>query len=147
MSNPSKTKGTEAESAVVKTLKAAGFRAKRLTLHGNKDVGDVDCGLDDIVIEVKGGHAAESASDGQIEKWRQETEVEKRNAGAAAGALIVKRKGIGPTNAGRWWVVLRLDELDYLQGNPFPAHADGLVRIHLHLFIDLLLTFSQRRAQ
>ena len=50
------------------------------------DVGDVDCGLDAICIEVKGGKAAESASDGQIEKWLIETAIERGHAYAEAGA-------------------------------------------------------------
>lgn len=106
MTNKSGRLGTEAEVAVVKVFKDAGFRAKRLTLHGNKDVGDIDIGLDSVVVEVKGGKAAETASDEQIVKWLRETETERQNAGADIGILVVKRKGIGYPNAGRWWAIL-----------------------------------------
>lgn len=145
MTNKPKNIGTQAETAVVRVLKEAGFRAKRLTLHGSSDVGDVDCGLDAVCIEVKGGKAAEQASDGQIEKWLAETETERRNAGADVGVLVVKRKGIGPANAGKWWVILPQMQLTYLMGF-FPG--DGLfpVRIHLDTFIGVLLTFSRRQG-
>lgn len=117
MTNKSGRLGTEAEVAVVKVFKDAGFRAKRLTLHGSKDVGDIDIGLDTVCVEVKGGKAAESASDGQIEKWLEETDTERVNAGATIGVLVVKRKGIGPANAGKWWAILFLDDLQWLLVN------------------------------
>lgn len=149
MSNPSKAKGTSAESAVVRVMKDAGLRAKRLTLHGSKDVGDVDCGIDAIVVEVKGGKTAESASDGQITAWLVETDNEVRNANAKIGVLVVKRKGIGPANAERWWAITSIRELDILMGteNPFPSpwyHQP--IRMHLSTFISVILTFAQREG-
>lgn len=140
MTNKPKAIGTAAESAVVRVLKDAGFRAKRLTLHGSSDVGDVDCGHDAICIEVKGGHAAETASDGQIEKWLTETATERHNAGADIGILVVKRKGIGPANAGQWWAITNLWELDTLMGgaNPFMVRPFAPVRVHLDTMVDLL---------
>lgn len=147
MTNKPKAIGTAGESAVVRVMRDAGLRAKRLTLHGSKDVGDVDCGVDGIVVEVKSGKTAESASDGQITAWLVETDNEVRNANAKIGVLVVKRKGIGPANAERWWAITSIRELDILMGteNPFPSpwyHQP--VRMHLSTFIGLVLTFAQR---
>lgn len=144
MTNKSKNLGTAAESAVVKVFKDAGFRAKRLTLHGSKDVGDIDIGLDDVVIEVKGGAAAERASDGQVDAWLGETAKEVANAGASFGVLVVKRKGIGPANAGRWWAILTDEWHDLLTGNPFPVNRGYVVRLHLDTVVALLDNVRKR---
>lgn len=104
--------GTQAESAVLKVLSQHWPTADRAPLRGNLDQGDI-LGTP-YVWEVKGGHAAESASDGQIDKWLAETTVEFVNARKAAlarrvpppihGFLVTKRKAIGPKNAHDWWV-------------------------------------------
>lgn len=137
MTNKSGRLGTQAESAVVEVFKSAGFRAKRLTLHGSKDVGDIDIGLDAVCVEVKGGKAAEQASDGQIEKWLEETDVERVNAGAWVGILVVKRKGIGYPNAGRWWCIMR--DYDYCKLLGLGDHGIGVpIRLLLEDTLPLL---------
>lgn len=105
--NKPKIIGTTAESAVRNVCKVSGFPdTERIALHGFYDEGDVLLGNTHYktIIEVKGGKAAECASDNQIVKWLGEAERERINAGAAIGVLVTKRKGIGPANAGRWWV-------------------------------------------
>jgi hypothetical protein len=105
--------GTSAESAVVKVARASGFPfAERRALAGSEDQGDVR--LDPrgrVVLEVKAGKAAETASDAQVEAWLVETERERVAAGAWYGFLILKRAGKGPRNADRWWAVGRLDDI------------------------------------
>jgi hypothetical protein len=99
--------GTRAESAVVKFLRENGFpHAERRALTGSQDQGDIT-GCPGLVFEVKGGEAAKNASDGQVEKWLAETEIERNNANADIGVLVVQRRGIGAPNAGRWWAVIR----------------------------------------
>lgn len=102
VANPSKEKGTKAESAVVQAAHTAGFMAaERLALAGAHDMGDVRlCG--GVVIEVKAGKAAEQASAQLIEDWLQETEKERVNANADFGLLVTKRKGKGLDNAHLW---------------------------------------------
>ena len=103
MVNPSKAIGTQAETLVVRYLQANGFgTAERRALHGTYDLGDIT-GIPGVVIEVKSGHAAETASDGLINAWLAETETERRNADADIGVLVVKRKGKG--SAGDWWAI------------------------------------------
>lgn len=107
----SKGIGTRAESATVKVLRANGFpRAERAALHGALDEGDIT-GVPGICVEVKGGKAAENASDGQVAKWLAEVDVECINRGGDIGVLVMKRRGIGHGNADRWWAVLRLADL------------------------------------
>lgn len=99
--------GTAAETAVVKALRQLGFpHAERRALAGAHDLGDIT-GTPGVVWEIKGGNAAKTASDGQVEKWLDETECERRNAGAGRGVLVIQRAGIGAANAHRWWAVTR----------------------------------------
>jgi hypothetical protein len=106
--NKPKRIGTAAESAVTKFLRTNGFpHAERRALTGAYDQGDIT-GCPGLVFEVKGGEAARTASDGQVEAWLAETETERINAGADLGILVMQRRGVGPANAGRWWAVMRL---------------------------------------
>lgn len=99
--------GTMAETAVVRALRNLGFpHAERRALAGAYDLGDIT-GTPGLVWEVKGGNAAKTASDGQVEKWLDETERERINAGADYGILVVQRAGIGAANADRWWAITR----------------------------------------
>lgn len=142
MANKSGNLGTMAETAVTKAFRAEGFRSRRLTLHGNKDIGDIDIGLDEIVVEVKGGHQAESASDEQVRLWMVETNVEVENAGAVAGVLVMKRKAIGYSRAAEWWAVCNLSTLLWLEAgwpsSVSTASFDPLVRLRLGDWIALL---------
>lgn len=114
--NRSKQIGTSAESAVVKLARSSGFPyAERRALAGTDDQGDVK--LDSrgrVILEVKAGKAAETASDSQVAAWLVETEREREAAGAWYGFLVLKRAGKGPRNAGQWWAVGRLDDLALL---------------------------------
>lgn len=130
MANPSKAKGTAAESAVVKFARANGFgRADRLTLSGRYDRGDVDLTGDRrIVIEVK---AYATYSDAMVMLWLGDTERERLNAGAEYAFLVVKRAGKGTPE--HWWAV----ELEDVAGTPRPVYrylSDHLVRLRLRGF-------------
>lgn len=137
MVNRSKNLGTAAETAVVRYLRANGFpQAERRALAGSYDLGDVT-GIPGVVIEVKGGQAAKTASDGQVTLWLAETERERVNARADVGILVMSRSGIGPSRAGSWWAVVRLDQFVTIGGFPLPAHT---VRMHLSDAIRLMRT-------
>jgi hypothetical protein len=106
MVNKPKEIGTACETAVVRHLVAHGFpSAERPALHGALDEGDIT-GTPGVAWEVKGGHAAESASDAQIHAWMSETETERVNRRADVAVLVCKRKGKGAANAGSWWAFL-----------------------------------------
>lgn len=127
--------GTAAETAVRNHLLSAGYdpmAAHRNVLKGTNDEGDVwlreSFGL--IVFEVKGGKSAKEASYGQIQKWFQEAELEKRNANASLGFLVTQRAGVGYPRAGEWWAYAKLGDLMYLR-NRLEHNDDTLVRITL----------------
>jgi hypothetical protein len=103
MVNRPKNIGTAAETAVVRAARPRGFPgADRLTLTGALDRGDVGL-CPGVIVEVKGGDAARTASDGMIDGWLIETERERVNAGADVAFLVTQRAGVGPANAHRWW--------------------------------------------
>ncbi len=116
--------GTRAETAVVRVLASSGFpHAERRALAGAYDLGDIT-GTPGIAWEVKGGKAAKTASDGQVDAWLRETETERVNARADVGILVMQRAGYGPERAGRWWAIIWLHQIN--------AHApDMAVRVHL----------------
>jgi len=100
-----KAKGTAAESAVVKYLSGQGFPgAERRALAGSSDLGDIT-GIPGLVMEVKNHRTY------KFPAWVEETEVERVNASADYGILIVKPNGIGTTRVGDWWAVMPLSEI------------------------------------
>jgi hypothetical protein len=99
-----KAKGTSAETAVVNYLIARGYvHAERRALAGVNDKGDV-AGLPGVCIEVK-AHKTYS-----IPAWLKELAVEKVNAKAQVGFLVVKPVGVGSANTGAWWAIMPLEQ-------------------------------------
>ncbi len=98
MANPSKAKGTAAETAVVRYLQTNGFPfAERRALNGSLDRGDI-AGITDTVIEVK---AAKTLT---FPQWLRELAVEMGNDDAGYGVVIAKRRGT--TDVGEWFAVM-----------------------------------------
>lgn len=112
MTNKPKRIGTAAESKVVKFLLSIGFdptTAMRKTLSGAADVGDVWChhASGTIVIEVKGGEAANSASHNQIRAWLAEAVREARNTKldvALTPIVVTQTRGIGSAGGWKAWI-------------------------------------------
>lgn len=120
--NRSKSKGTATETAVTRYAQSNGFpHAERRALHGSLDRGDVLL-CPGVVLEVKGGVTAETASDLLVERWLVETELERVNAGAAVALLVTKRAAVGSLRAGQWWAHLRLSTLAQITSSvPYPV--------------------------
>ena len=116
MSNPSKRKGTAAESAVRTAAEANGIPAVRVALAGSQDQGDVwlwpvDNGAK-ICIEVKAGEQAANPSWGQIDKWFREAESEAaRTPNCDMAVLVIRRRGSGM--AGDWHAWFRMSDLNW----------------------------------
>jgi len=153
MVNPSRNKGTAAETALVRYAREQGFpHADRIALSGSADRNDVRLTKElrnGVCVESKAGRAAETAGDLLVDAWMAECEAGRRNAQAALGVLVVKRAGYGPTRCGRWWAILPLGALVKLRnGTPVQPHAsiiyrgsDALpVRMHLDALMPLLAT-------
>lgn len=128
----SKQIGTAAETLAVRFMRANGFPgADRRPLKGNQDQGDILL-EPRVIAEVKGGHAAEDASPGQIVAWMRETATEGVNAGAEVAFLVVKRKGAGAAKVGTWNTFWPLSTLYRLRGYPFKvASEDAIVSMSL----------------
>jgi Holliday junction resolvase len=110
MSNPSKQKGTAAETALLRWLHANGHPdAVRNPPSGAKDVGDLTVGVIDVcegqyavTIEVKNRRDLAAA----IRDGLNELDTEMHNAGTTNGVLVVKPRGKG--NPGDWYAIRRL---------------------------------------
>jgi hypothetical protein len=97
MANPSKQKGTAAESLVVTYLHAFGFhQAERRALAGNLDKGDV-AGVPDTCLEIKDCARIDLAG------WTAELHAEMHNSNARHGTVIAKRRGT--LDVGRWYAI------------------------------------------
>lgn len=100
-----KQKGTAAETALVRFLQGQGFPgAERRALGGGgfgEDLGDIT-GIPALCMEVK-NHATY-----KIPAWLKETEIERQNAKADFGILVVKPNKIGmtPDKVGQWWGIM-----------------------------------------
>lgn len=102
MTNKPKAIGTRGETGVVRVARDLGFpEARRLALAGADDQGDAIL-CPGIIAEVKTGKAAKTASLAQIDLWWLETEIERQNAGATIGLLVVQRAGYSPERAAYW---------------------------------------------
>lgn len=122
MSNPSKARGTKAETDLLRWLHGNGHpEAVRNPPAGNADVGDLRCECErtfyapgdgkgpglmttyafPVVIEVK--HYAGERMSTALANGTAELEVEKANAGTAHGVLVVRRPG--KTDPGEWYAV------------------------------------------
>ena len=109
--NPSKNKGTAAESAVTRYLLSRGITATRAPQHGSADRGDVwafptDAGYR-LVIEVKAGEQAANPTMTQVRAWQREANVEAgRVPDADAAVLVLKRKGSAKPQDWPAWVTV-----------------------------------------
>ena len=128
MTNPSRATGTRAESLVTRWLRANGFPdARRQPLTGSADHGDIlVCTRPTVILEVKSGMAAETASRGRIGAWLAKTETERVNARADVAALVQHRRGRSVTDWTVWlpsadWVRLLTGETLTTADAPWPV--------------------------
>jgi hypothetical protein len=106
MSNPSKQKGTTAETAVVRWFQGHGWpRAERRALSGAYDMGDINL-EPGIVVEVKNTKTITLA------EFVAETERERINANAEFGMCVIKKRGT--TDPGQFYAVTSLDQMAWL---------------------------------
>jgi hypothetical protein len=109
MVNRSKQKGTSTETLVVNYFRANGWPyAERRALSGNLDKGDI-AGMPGLCVEVKYGNETL-----KIGPWLTETGIERLNAGADHGVLVVKPFGMGEKNVGRFYAVMVAHDFEVL---------------------------------
>lgn len=110
MVNRSKGKGTSAESALALYLREHGWPyAERRSLAGALDKGDIT-GCIGLAFEVK--YTSERM---QLGGWLTETSVERRNAGADHGILVIKPPGLGAQRVGRWYAAMLGEDFERLR--------------------------------
>lgn len=121
MSNPSKRKGTEAETAVTLAMRSTHWpSAERRTLSGSQDKGDINTGNSRLVIEVKADKALE------YPRYLRETEIERVNAGADLGVCVIKPPGLGQRRVGYWWMLM--SDATWHQLHDVPSKGDNYYR-------------------
>jgi hypothetical protein len=111
LTNRSKQKGTSEESRAVRYFRRVfndiEHTIDRLTLHGNKDVGDIG-GIyingEKCVVEVKNCKRME------LSKWVKEAQIEAGNADAPNYIVVHHRAGIGEANYGQTFVTTTLEQ-------------------------------------
>lgn len=110
MANPSKAKGTAAESAVRDLAAAHGIPARRVALAGIYDEGDVHLWDGRCVVEVKAHKDHPSWT--QVDKWWHEMEAEcGRVSNCHIGVLVIKRPGSGLAMACDWFAWILASDL------------------------------------
>lgn len=130
MANPSKRKGTAAESAVAAYFIRRGWPfAERRALTGSQDKGDL-AGIYGVagaaVLEVK------NCKTPAIPAWLREAAVEQQNAGASVSAVISKPRGVGYDRVADWHAHLTVRQLcdllaaaGYRGSHPQPDQEDA----------------------
>ena len=104
MVNPSKQKGTRAETAVVNYLHQNGHPdAHRIALKGTADEGDIAV-TNNINLEIKSGVGAETAPTGLIREWLIDCQREAVYAQKPYCFLVTKRRGRSHPSAWRVWI-------------------------------------------
>lgn len=122
MSNPSKSKGTSAESAFCKDPKVLAHfpHIERRTLSGKYDEGDI-AGMVGLCVEIKNHKSY------KIPQWLKETKVETENSEADYGLLVIKPNGVGLSSVQDWWCVMTVSQvLDLLQDAGYGAPKQEL---------------------
>lgn len=120
MVNRPRARGTLAETAVVDYLKVHGWPyAERRTLSGSQDRGDVS-GCIGLAIEVKYANAGM-----KLGPWLLETGVERLNAGADHGILVVKPLGLGTRSVGSWYAVMIGQDFSLLVAKSITMYMEG----------------------
>ena len=157
MSNPSKDKGTAAETAVVKLAAAMGIPAKRVALAGAADQGDVWLWPEGdgarVVVEVKDAASRTSKNVGlpswtDLQDFWAEAEREAlRVPNCDVTLLVVKRPGKGLDNAADWFAfALTNDLLPWEMGSTSLYHG-GPQKVPGMWPLGALLSWMQRHGR
>ena len=103
MSNPSKEKGTKAETRVVRFMAEYGIRAERCALSGAEDCGAIKFEFNGnrAIIEVKTGKMTDNPSRKKLAGWIAEATREGNNA-QLPSVLVVARYNRSPKDYDVW---------------------------------------------
>jgi hypothetical protein len=123
MVNRAKKTGTAHESRSVTWLKRNGWPyARRITMKGQRDEGDIDLGNGiPVVVEAK----AEKAID--LAGYVKELGAEIVNADAETGVVIIKRRGT--TDVGKYYALTTVENWNNLARQVYKVRKRRLVRL------------------
>lgn len=128
MSNPSKAKGTRAETKVANYLTANGLRTARRPLAGSADKGDL-CMLlpsgEEVTLEVKAGKQTQNFPRSRMDRWKRETLQEGRNAKSRCALVVVRYKR-------------SFDDAEVWLPNSQWGGVNGWTMIHMDMFVDAM---------
>lgn len=134
MANPSKEKGTKAETKVARYLTDRGLPTERRALAGANDMGDLRMLLpsgEEVTLEVKAGKQTQSFPRSRMDKWKRETLQESRNSKCRCALVIVKyRRAFADTEV---WLP-----------NSQWGGVNGWTMIHIDMFADAMWIMEER---
>lgn len=93
MANPSKAKGTRAETSVARYLTKYGLPTERKALAGSQDKGDLRMTMPDgteVTLEVKTGKQTANYNRKQLLGWMVQTMIEGRYSECRSALVIVR---------------------------------------------------------
>lgn len=128
MANKSGAIGTRTATWTCDAFRRHGFPHAERRDETQPDQGDI-AGMIGIAVQVKGGHAAEDASLGQIRRWLDQTEAQRIAAGADLGILVCKAKGVGFANADQWWLYFTENTYRKIIGDLIPGNDHIVMRV------------------
>jgi hypothetical protein len=125
MVNIPRIKGTGAETAVVSYLSEHGWPyAERRSLNGSQDRGDVT-GMPGLAVEVKYANAGI-----RMGTWLSETGVERLNARADHGILVIKPVGMGDRKVGQWLAAMTGEDFNRLWAKALMAPEFSVIVVN-----------------
>ena len=139
MANRSKAKGSSFESQCVSYLRErlGQEQIERRALHGSRDMGDVyNLRADDAtgIVECKNVVRYGPAD---VEKWREQTVAERKNAGADFALLVIHRPGCGRARFGMNRCDMQLRDLDVIAGDRFTClMGDSMTDMWVTMTVD-----------
>jgi hypothetical protein len=116
MGNRNKAKGTAFETSVLRYLRPYFSRAYRTSTKGKYDTGDINGvsnGPKQAIFQCKNQQTF------KLSEWLNATveQSEQEEVAPALPVLVVKRPGVGDSNIGNTYAVLRLSDLVSLLGD------------------------------
>lgn len=106
-----KQKGTAFETEVLRHLESKGFlAAHRTATKGGQDTGDIN-GIVNVHSKRRVVVQCKNQRSFDLSGWLNATGEQASRLGGAVPVLTIKRPRIGPSNSGKHYAVLELDEL------------------------------------
>ena len=133
MSNPSKRKGTAAETRVSRFLNMHGLRTERKALAGSNDEGDLRTILpngEEVTLEVKAGKQTQNYPRSRLDEWKRQTIVEGENSGCRPALIIVRYRRSFEDNTEVWLP------------NSLWGGVNGWTMLYINQFADMAWTMA-----